>query len=175
MSVRCELPVAPLTRASFASFGEVIEAVGDSSLFVNKGTVQVFHDLATIDVDEGGGRLTVNIFRARPWPTPTRVHVMERHPLASQAFFPMSERPFLVVVAPPGPPPAPGDLRAFVTNGRQGVNYRRGVWHHPLMVLDEPADLLVLDRHGPGINLDEVSLLEYQIFLGDYPFKHGSR
>ena len=90
---------------------------------------------------------------------------MERHPLGSQAFVPMSERPFAVVVAPPGSAPEPSDLRAFVTNGRQGVHYRPGVWHHPLLVLDQPADVLVIDRVGPGVDLDVVSFLVHGIFL----------
>jgi len=165
MSIPCELQVMPLTRAAFAPFGEVIETAGCDSVPINEGMAQRYHDLAAIDVGEGGGRLTLNIFHARPWPRPIQVRVMERHPLASQAFIPMLERPFLVVIAPPGPSPAPDALRAFVTNGHQGVNYRRGVWHHPLLVLDQPADLLVLDRDGSGSNLDEVSLLEHKIYL----------
>ncbi|MFX8813062.1 ureidoglycolate lyase, partial [Acinetobacter baumannii] len=91
----------------------------------------------------------------RPWFPPIRLRVMERHPLGSQAFVPMCGDPFLVVVAPPGPAPAPADLRAFVTNGRQGVNYARGTWHHPLLALDRISDFLVVDRGGDGRNLDE--------------------
>ena len=164
MTVRHELAVAALAPADFVPFGDVIEAAGEG-IPINEGMAHRFHDLAAIDAGTGGGRLAVSVFRARPWPRPIQVRVMERHPLGSQAFVPMSERPFAVVVAPPGPAPKPEDLRAFVTNGRQGVHYRPGVWHHPLLVLDQPADVLVLDRVGPGVDRDVVSFLAHGIFL----------
>ena len=83
---------------------------------------------------------------------------MERHPLGSQAFMPLDAQPFIVVVAPLGEQVAPGDLRAFITNGRQGVNYRRGVWHHSLIALNAPARFIVVDRGGPGDNCDVVPI-----------------
>jgi ureidoglycolate lyase len=46
-------------------------------------------------------------------------------------------------------------VRAFVTNGAQGVNYRRGTWHHPVIALANPSEFLVVDRVGPGFNCDE--------------------
>ena len=61
--------------------------------------------------------------------------MMERHPLASQAFIPMSGKPYLVVVAPAGEPPGVEDLKVFIARGDQGVNYATGVWHHPLLAL----------------------------------------
>ena len=45
--------------------------------------------------------------------------------------------------------------QAFVTHGWQGVNYARNVWHHPLIVLDAVRDFIVVDRGGPGANLEE--------------------
>jgi len=35
------------------------------------------------------------------------------------------------------------------------VNYRRNIWHHPLMAIGEVSDFLVVDRDGPGNNLEE--------------------
>ncbi len=69
---------------------------------------------------------------------------------------PLGDRPFLAVVAAPGEAPRPEDIRAFLSNGRQGVNYRRGVWHHPLLVLGEAADFVVIDGHEQEavLNLD---------------------
>ena len=85
--------------------------------------------------------------------------MMERHPLGSQAFLPMSERPYVVLVAPIGEL-YEGSLRAFVTRGWQGVNYARGVWHHPLIALGGISDFVVVDRGGEGNNLDEARLPE---------------
>ena len=76
-----------------------------------------------------------------------------------------SSRPFLVVVAAPGKAPRPQDLHAFVTNGRQGVNYARGTWHHPLIAFEAPGEFLVIDRGGPGENNDEVFFGEGEIVL----------
>ena len=74
-------------------------------------------------------------------------------------------RPFLVVVARPGERPAAADLHAFVTNGRQGVNYARGTWHHPLIAYGPPADFLVIDGNRPGDDLDEVFYGDEAILL----------
>ncbi len=82
--------------------------------------------------------------------------MVERHPLASQAFYPLRDADWFIVVAPAGEAPDVGTLRAFHATGRQGVNYHRGVWHHPLLVLEPDHDFLVVDRGGPGENCDEV-------------------
>ncbi len=149
------LPVEPLTRAAFAPFGDAIEAAGAEHFEINNGSTTRFHDLARVDVEAEDGHVLVNIFRARPLPMPLTVAMMEKHPLGSQAFVPLEAAPFLVVVAPPGEAVAPQDLRAFLAVAGQGVNYARGVWHHPVIALDRETDFLVIDRGGPGDNLAE--------------------
>lgn len=144
-----------LTRAAFAPFGDVIQTDGAQHYAINGGTTTRFHDLAHIDTSHDGGRPLVSLFRGQPTPRPFRVRLMERHPLGSQAFVPLSPRPFLVLVAPPGEPPDPSSLTLFLTHGFQGVNYARGVWHHPLLALDIESDFLVIDRGGLGENCDE--------------------
>ncbi|MEX0759344.1 MAG: ureidoglycolate lyase, partial [Tistlia sp.] len=83
------------------------------------------------------------------------IDLLERHPLSSRAFMPLGGRPWLVVVADT---PRAETCRAFRVRGDQGVQYHPGVWHHPLLVLDEPQDFLVVERAGPGTNLEEVRL-----------------
>ena len=61
---------------------------------------------------------------------------------------------FVVVVAPPGDDIDPDEIRAFVTDGRQGVNYRAGTWHAIHSVLEREGEFLVVDRAGAD-NLDE--------------------
>lgn len=85
---------------------------------------------------------------------PHEIEMMERHPLGSQSFSPLSGRPFLVVVAEDDGG-RPGRPRVFLARGDQGVNYRRNVWHYPLMPLQAVSDFLVADRDGPGNNLEE--------------------
>ena len=87
---------------------------------------------------------------------------MERHPLGSQAFLPLQDRPWLVLVAEDVADVA--SYRAFTATGLQGVNYARNVWHHPLLVLDADSRFLIIDRKGPGNNLEEVWLREDEVF-----------
>ena len=158
MSEVCNLlRVEPLSREAFAPFGEVIEAAMTADQFaINGGTSQRFHDLANLLPGEGG-RLIVSIFRAQPRALPFPVRMLERHPKASQAFMPLSGRPFLVVVAPPGEL-APEAIRAFLAKGSQGVNFAPGTWHHPLLALEAVSDFLVIDRDKPEHNCDEQAL-----------------
>jgi len=151
-----EITVKPLTRQIFEQFGDIIEA-NDSveTVTINDGFATRYHDLARVDVSEDGGRPLINIFRGRPRPLPLTIHMMERHPLSSQAFMPLHNMQFIIVVAPPNDTVKPGNLSAFITNGTQGVNYARGVWHFPLLVLGEEQDFLIIDRGGEGNNCEE--------------------
>jgi len=146
-------PVA-LTAEAFAPFGDVISTRDAEVLSINEGTTQRFHDLAEVQTGDGGHSL-INIFRGQPRPDPIEIKMMENHPLGSQAFMPLQALPYLVVVARAGSAPGPGDLVAFDAGPRQGVNYHAGVWHHPLLVLQPDHDFLVIDRGGPGDNLQE--------------------
>ena len=149
----------PLTREAFAPFGEVIEASDAVRHFtINAGNTERYHDLAHIEAGPDG-KVIVSIFRGQPRTLPFRVEMMERHPLASQAFIPMSGKPYLIVVAPAGAAPKAEDLRVFLARGDQGVNYATGVWHHPLLALETVCDFLVVDRSGNTPNCDEVILV----------------
>jgi ureidoglycolate lyase len=154
-----KLEIEPLTRAAFAPFGEVIETEGAVHFPINEGTAERFHDLARIDVGSGGGRPVVSIFISQPRPRPITIRMMERHPLGSQAFIPLQNQQYLVVVGE-GKVRQPRSLRAFLAKGPQGVNYHRNVWHHPLLVLERDSRFLVIDRGGDGENLEEASLSE---------------
>jgi ureidoglycolate lyase len=63
----------------------------------------------------------------------------------------------------------PSSVRAFVTNGRQGVNYHRGTWHHPLIAVGDFSEFLVVDRAGESCNLHEQLLESVKLFL-EAPF-----
>ncbi|MFT3758933.1 ureidoglycolate lyase [Thauera sp.] len=163
------LQVQPLTREAFAPFGEVIEACDAVQHFtINAGNTERYHDLANIEPGPDG-RVIVSIFRGQPRCLPFTVQMMERHPLASQAFIPMSGKPYLVVVAPAGEPPAVEDLKVFLARHDQGVNYATGVWHHPLLALDDVCDFIVIDRKGIGHNCDEIKLEQHGIIADRAP------
>ena len=146
----------PLTAEAFAPFGSVIEASDRAvRLDINEGHAVRYDRLAEADVAEGGGTAAISLFRARPL-RELVLRAFERHPLGSQTFVPVAGRPYLVAVAPPGPFD-PAAIRLFRAEGRQGVHYPKGVWHHFLLVLEE-SDFLVVDRAGPGDNCEEVEL-----------------
>ena len=138
----------PLTAAAFAAFGDVLEMAGDFRL-INAGLCRRYHDLAHLDFATGAPGLS--IFAAEPRALPYTFDLIERHPLGSQAFVPMHQNPFLVIVATaPATPP-----RAFVTNGAQAINLHRGTWHGVLTPLSHPGLFAVLDTISPAPNLEE--------------------
>jgi ureidoglycolate lyase len=146
----------PLTKARFAPFGDVVEIEGTEPLVINQGFARRFDDLAGIDVAAEGGSAKVSLFTATPLPLPITINMMERHPLGSQLFFPLQNRPWLVVVC--SDPDQQESFRVFAATATQGVNYRRNTWHFPLLVFDAESRFIVVDRIGPGQNLVEQML-----------------
>ena len=132
---------APLTRAAFAPFGDVIQAGEGGGADINDGTCVRFDDLARVETDSAGAA-ALSVFRAVPRAFPLRIEMLERHPLGSQAFMPLGARHFVVVVArgaADGKSPDLNSICAFKTAPGQGVNFHRNAWHHPLIALEEFA------------------------------------
>jgi ureidoglycolate lyase len=126
---------------------------------MNDARFDRFHDLAKIDVESAGGRSAISIARCRaPAVFPHRFDMVERHPHGSQAFIPLAAFSFIVVVAPAGEAVNATDLRAFVTNGTQGVNYHKGVWHMPMIAMEAGQEFLIVDRLPAGDNCEEFIL-----------------
>ncbi len=151
MNIKAE----PLTAAAFAPFGDVLDASGAPDNIINAGLCGRYHDRARLEFSDG--RTGISIFKAEPRSLPYICTLLERHPEGSQAFIPMSADPFLVIVAPDDGG-KPGLPRAFLTNGAQGINLHRGVWHGVLTPLSAPGLFAVIDRIGPGANLQEYPL-----------------
>ena len=153
-----QLRPEPLTQAAFSPFGDVIELAGAEHFPINKGFTERYHDLAEVDVSNESGIPLISIFRGKSRPQPISLDLMERHPLGTQAFYPLQEQEWLIVVSSSQDPTDIDGLRAFRASGQQGVSYSRSVWHHPLLVLVPEQDFLIVDRGGPGNNLEEVQL-----------------
>lgn len=145
-----------LTAAAFAPFGDVLEVAGPPDKIINQGKCGRYHDLAAMDFspDIGGGRAGISLFQAELRPLPYMLDLLERHPLGSQAFIPMSQSRFLITVAEDAGG-VPGAPRAFIARAGQGVNLRRNVWHGVLCPLDGSGLYAVIDRIGDGNNLEE--------------------
>ena len=154
-----KLEIRPLTQEAFAPFGTVIEADPASMRYINGGTTERYHALAEAEAVGEDAKVIINLFRGSPRAFPYVIDMMERHPFGSQSFSPLDDRPWLVVVAE-DVDGKPGRPQVFRAGGRQGVNYRRNVWHHPLIAVGAVSDFLVVDRLGGGVNLEEVFLEE---------------
>jgi ureidoglycolate lyase len=148
--------IEPLTAQAFAPFGQVIEMAEANHYPINGGMTERYHDLARVELGGVHARPLISIFRGQPYALPLDLKLVERHPLGSQAFYPLSDRPFLVVVAEDlsGVPATP---RAFLTAPGQGVNIAMNTWHGVLTPLEAASDFLVVDRGGDGNNLEEYS------------------
>jgi ureidoglycolate lyase len=156
----------PLTQERFAPYGEVIEASRGAGAAMNDARFDRFDDLCAVDV--GDGEVAIRVAHSRaPTVLPYRIEKVERHPLCSQAFVPLESFRMIVVVGPPSESVDPADLQAFMSNGKQGVNYRRGTWHMPLIALETGQRFLVIDRAGEEPNCDEHLLDEAVMLVGD--------
>ncbi|CAO4176754.1 ureidoglycolate lyase [Methylorubrum populi] len=151
---RRRITVAPLTPEAFAPFGTVIDRAAVAPRPMNGGMARRFHDLAEVAVAGEGGRVVIGAVEADPYRLPLSLSLVERHPLGAQAFIPLDAAPFLVVVCP-DEDGIPGRPQAFLTAPGQGVCYAIGTWHAVLTPLDRPQNFWVIDRGGPGVNLEE--------------------
>ena len=145
------LTATTINSDAIAGLAELIDASDTPDKLINQGRCGRFHDRATLDVD---GRVGVSVFQSTSFSMPFKMEMMERHPLGSQAFLPMQEGEYLVVLAEDkdGAPVAP---RAFIAGPGQGVNIGRNVWHGVLCPLSDPGLFMVVDRVGEGPNLEE--------------------
>ena len=146
------LTVGPLTAEGFAPYGDVIEARGEPTKMINQGMCGRHHDMAQLDFADG--RAGISLFDAKARHLPHVVDMVERHPDGSQAFMPISQVRFLVVVADDDGG-VPVNLKAFVTAPGQCINLHRGVWHGVLAPIEAPGQFAVVDRIGEGPNLEE--------------------
>ena len=147
-----EVTAQSLTEEAFAPFGNVLDCSGPPDKMINAGLCGRYHDRARLDF--GDGQAGISLFEAELRSLPYTFDLLERHPDGSQAFLPMSQDPFLVIVAPDDGG-APGTPLAFLTAPGQGINFHRGTWHGVLTPLSGPGLFAVVDRIGEGANLEE--------------------
>ena len=152
MSTPPSIVARPLTPAAYAVYGDVIMAAphGEPGAPANRGTARRFDriaEIANLRGTEAG--LNVAVFRCAPRDVGVgvggfAVALLEKHPASTQMFVPMNARRYLVLVALGGDAPDLATLAAFVAGGGQGVSYRPGVWHHPMIALDAETDFACL-------------------------------
>lgn len=147
----------PLTAQAFAPFGDVISCDGADFFPINQGHTERYHALSLLSAEGEGAQIGISIFRnVRAHQLPFSIGMLERHPFGSQSFMPLSNQVFIIIVALPKDEHRADEaqIKAFISNGKQGVTYHQGVWHHPLISLEAPSDFLVVDRIGGCVNCD---------------------
>jgi ureidoglycolate lyase len=160
-----ELHPEILTAEAFAPYGDVVESADSAAEQMNAESFERFDDLCQVEAH--AGRVAISIARCRiVTELPHQFAMVERHPHGSQSFVPLTPCRMMVVVAPAGSAPKADELRAFVSNGRQGINYHRGTWHMPLIAFDENQEFLIIDRVGDSPNCDLHDLDQPVTLLG---------
>ncbi len=158
--INCE----KLTVEAFAPYGEVISKQQDKLLDMNAGMADNYRALGRVNIQQGG-ETVISLVVSKQYPLPYCINVVERHPLGSQAFIPQSHTPFIVVVAKAGKWQGSASLKAFITDGSQGINYHLGTWHSPLFTPFAEMDFICIDRQGAGNNCDIIQLDDAQARL----------
>ena len=141
-----------ITRKNFSLYGDLISSDNIKPININDGYAKRFDNLANINTSRDEGKTIVSIFSALKRSFPMKIDMMEKHPLGSQAFIPMKETTFLCFVAPPGEAPDISKIQSFIVPPKNGINYKPGIWHFPL-ISTEDTNFLVIDRKGKGKNL----------------------
>jgi ureidoglycolate lyase len=148
-----QIRLQPLTRAAFAEFGDVLAVKAKADQIINQGMCHRHHNLAKLTFTEGG-QAGISVFDATPRALPYTLDMMERHPKGSQAFVPMHNTPFLVIVAA-DKGGQPGRPKAFLTALHTGINIHKNIWHGVLTPLSAPGLFAVIDRIGNDTNIEE--------------------
>jgi ureidoglycolate lyase len=154
----------PLNHTNFERFGDFLTLEDANHFKINGGSTDRFHALSQVDTSTQDGKTIISMFRGQAFNLPFVLKVMERHPLGSQTFIPLNPslgQRYLIVVAPAecvSEEDITNNLSAFIAQGFEGVTYKKGVWHHPLISLDQINDFIVVDRSGPGNNCDEIPI-----------------
>lgn len=146
--------IQPLTAEAFLPFGEVLACENNPFFHINDRHTERYHALAQVETD---AKVGLSLFRnIQVTQIPFEISMLERHPLGSQTFIPMQGQQFLIVVAPALDQQQPDltQIQGFISNGLQGINYRAGTWHHPLLTREAPSDFVVVDRIGTEANCD---------------------
>lgn len=155
--MKIALTCEPLLKSSFVPYGDVIEIDGAKQFSINGGAIERYHDLADVDIGaEQEGKPIISIGQCNQLTRfPYSINMLERHPKGSQAFIPMNDTPVIIAVAPFGDKVNPEEIQAFITNGKQGFNFKKGLWHMPLVSTEQKQQFLIVDRSGPGNNCEE--------------------
>ena len=112
-------------------FGSVLDRNLTKKIAINQSTTTRFHKMATVKAFPRDAEVILSIFSGTNRGYPFEIKMRERHTICTHAFFPLSEEPWLVVVAPDaGDKPDEKRVQCFRVAGNQGVQYNGLFWRH---------------------------------------------
>lgn len=157
----------PLTRESIVPFGDVISSEGIEPIERRPdeeapygGTIDGYR--AGLVESKEPIELIMPRFRVREF----RVLFMERHPEFAQAYIPVTNQPYIWVLARPDAElvngcPALHELQAFINAGDSAIRMHPGTWHEAPMPFRDGLRF---------INLSQIALLDAVLYERD---EHG--
>ena len=127
------LKAKKINSQNFKKFGEVINFNKNKYKYINNGFAKKFDNLAKIRILKNSGKVKFSIFKSKPRKFPLKIEMLERHPLSTQLFFPISKYGFIVVVCANKNKPSINKIKSFIIPPHIGINYKIGIWHYPLI------------------------------------------
>lgn len=141
--LRRQYKIERATAESIAPYGALIgprAAVKPSGLSYYAGAVATGRQ---VDFQSDGKiEISLSTLQRRP----LEVHYMERHPMHTQTFIPIGNKPFLAILAPPceGDLPEFDKIKAFRFEGDTGLCIHRGTWHEFPFAVENDTQVVVL-------------------------------
>ena len=111
-----------ISKKNFKTFGDLINIKNKKFININNGYAKRFDNLGNINTSKLKGITIMSIFSAKKRLFPMNIKMMEKHPLGSQSFIPMSDSSFLIFVAPKGREPNINKIESFVVPNQTGIN-----------------------------------------------------
>ena len=147
---KLNIKATPLSQEAYEKYGDVISIRSDvKPVSANLGFAKRYNFLSELkNLRPNHAEANLCFFHCDPMvsaPACTfEMKLLENHPKSTQVFIPMGVERYLVLVCLGGEKPDLSTLRAFLVNGSQGISYRPGVWHHPLVAMDRVSDFACL-------------------------------
>tara|TARA_Y100000590_G_scaffold414194_1_gene510865 strand:+ start:2146 stop:2649 length:504 start_codon:yes stop_codon:yes gene_type:complete len=160
------LKAKKINSQNFKKFGEVINFNKNKYKYINNGFAKKFDNLAKIRILKNSGKVKFSIFISKPRKFPLKIEMLERHPLSTQLFFPISKYGFIVVVCANKNKPSINEIKSFIIPPNIGINYKIGIWHYPL-ITKYKSNFIVIDSKSLKKNIEIFKFNKQNIILND--------
>jgi len=161
------LQIKNISKDNFSKYGQLISTQNIESKNINEETTKSFYDLVNIEIYGEDKECRINIFKSIKRTFPLEINMLENHPLSSQAFIPLQNTNFIVVVAPVSDKPNINLIEAFHVLPEECINFKPKVWHFPL-IATENSNFLTIDKKDFKNNLEIYNFQNNDKILLDY-------